>query len=81
MKIILEAFDKLYSAPMEVPEDTGLTFRLAMRQRMQVAMPDKGVPGMSPLNKMATFEFSGYYDGNKAEDGDMPRIYKLVDIH
>ena len=78
MKIRLAAFDKLYSGIMEVPEDTGLQFKLVMQQKAQIANYNQRVPEMKPLHKMATFEWSGYFDGG-TERGI--RIYKLVDIY
>lgn len=82
MKIILEAFGrKLVSHPMDVPEDTGPVFRMALTQPVQVKVGYSGdkVGEWGPIATMCEFEWTG-------ETYDLPtglrgiRRYVLRDI-
>lgn len=81
MKIILKAFDKLSSEVMDVPEETGLTFKLELKQRPQIAFAELDIRAMPPLRKIATFEYSGYSSFIEGENHEVYKIYKLVDIN
>lgn len=82
MKIILEAFGRLRSEPMDVPEDTGHTFKLALTQLPTAIVGyEGGAIGEIPfLSTMCEFEYTGKsYAMGRPED--WPRIYVLKDIY
>ena len=81
MKIVLRAFGNKLSGVMEIPEDTGPRFRLAMTQPIQVYKADyqPEYPLMSiPLNKIANFEWTGSTFSEKGHDWDGAREYQLT---
>ncbi len=82
MKIVLRAFGNKLSGVMEIPEDTGPRFRLAMTQPIQVfkdGYKKDGYPMMStPLNTIANFEWTGSTFSQKDHEWDGAREYQLV---
>lgn len=80
MKIVLEAFGKLRSEPMDVPENTSPVFRLVLNQPIQVKTGYSGdkIGEWGSINTMCEFEWTGKlysYSG-----GESARIYVLRDI-
>lgn len=66
---------------MEVPEDTGPRFRLAMTQPIQVFKADFShqYPMMStPLKAIANFEWTGGTFSQKDHEWDGAREYQLT---
>ena len=68
---------------MEIPEDTGTRFRLAMTQPIQVfnrgGMDD--IPMMNaPLNTVCNFEWTGKIYSQTGHEYDGARVYQLVSI-
>lgn len=89
MKIILEAFGKLKSDVIDVPETCGFEFKMALYESAQVGDIMNGVPTLSPLITLATFQYTGRTSEVPIEikniKGDtifkvFPKIYRLVDI-
>lgn len=80
MKIVLKAFDKLQSEPMDVPEETGLIFRLALSQSPKAITGFSGekVGEIEQIDTMAEFERSG--KSYAFNDGTFAKIYILRDI-
>jgi hypothetical protein len=81
MKIVLRAFENKLSGVMEIPEDTGPRFRLAMTQPIQVYKADykHEYPMMSAgLNKIANFEWTGSTFSQKDHAWDGAREYQLT---
>lgn len=81
MKIVLHAFGNKLKGVMEVPEDTGPRFRLAMTQPIQVFGAGYGdeTPMMSkPLNTIANFEWTGKVYMQTDHEYDGARIYQLT---
>ena len=81
MKIVLLAFGNKLSGVMEIPEDTGFRFCLAMTQPIQVCKADykHEYPLMStPINKIANFEWTGSIFSQKGHDWDGAREYQLT---
>ncbi len=80
MKIVLRAFQGKMSGVMEVPEETGPRFRLAMTQPVQFTMFDSSKHPMmpSPLNVIANFEWTGGTFSQKGHDWDKAREYQLI---
>lgn len=75
MKIILSAFNKMWSHPMDVPEETGRIFKLVLTQPIQAISNFDGdtIYTNPPFNTICEFE----YTGKLIEDA---RIYVLRDI-
>lgn len=82
MKIVLRAFGDKLSGVMEVPEETGQRFRLAMTQPVQVFNSGRDqYPLMdSPLETLCEFEWTGGTFSSKGHDWDGARDYQLVSI-
>ncbi len=83
MKIVLHAFGDKLKGVMEVPEDTGSRFRLAMTQPIQVFNDGNSgdIPMMSqPLHKMAEFEWTGKIYMQTEHEYDGARIYQLTNL-
>ena len=82
MKIVLRAFGNKLSGVMEVPEETGLIFKLAMTQPVSFKTIDqKEVPLMGrPLETICIWEYTGKIFLQKGHDWDNAREYQLVDI-
>lgn len=84
MKIRLEFLEKAYSEIMDVPEETGYTFRMVLKKPVQIANRETGILSGRPLNTVCIFEWCGYFDGDgfKTREGDREsvRIYELRDI-
>ena len=80
MKIVLRAFGTKLSGVMEVPEDTGMRFRLAMTQPIQVYNSGYSEHTLmdAPLDKIATFEWTGSTFHQKNHDWDGAREYQLT---
>jgi len=82
MKIVLRAFGNKLSGVMEVPEETGRKFKLAMTQPITFAKFDgKEHPMMNnPIDKICEFEWSGRTYYQKGHDWDGAREYNLIHI-
>ncbi len=84
MKIVLRAFGNKLSGVMEVPEETGYRFKLAMTQPIQVktvSFEKDGMPMMdSPINTICEFEWTGGTFMQKGHDWDGAREYQLIYI-
>lgn len=85
MKIILHAFGKKLSGVMEIPEETGPRFRLALTQPIQVKTMWGGEsvhPMMnSPIDTICEFEWTGgTYAGGEDHPWSGAREYQLVSI-
>jgi hypothetical protein len=78
MKIVLRAFGDKLSGVMEVPEDTGGRFRLAMVQPIQVR--DKVDLMVAPIQKICVFEWTGKIFSQAGHSWDGAREYQLVGI-
>jgi hypothetical protein len=80
MKIVLRAFGTKLSVVMEVPEETDMRFRLAMTQPIQVYNSGYNEHPLmdAPLNKIATFEWTGSTFHQKDHHWDGAREYQLV---
>lgn len=83
MKIVLRAFGNKLQGVMEVPEETGHRFRLAMTQPIQVKTVDYNEYPMmdSPINKVCEFEWTGSIFRQKDHAWDGAREYQLINIH
>lgn len=87
MKIVLSAFGNKLRGVMEVPEDTGLRFRLALTQPVVVSIFGIGMDiGKKqkmleqPIDKICTFEWTGGTFMEKGHPYDKARDYQLIDI-
>jgi hypothetical protein len=83
MKIVLRAFGGKLSGVMEVPEETGPRFRLALIQPIQAFTADSThkYPLMSgPLETICEFEYTGMTFSQKGHNWDGAREYQLTDI-
>lgn len=60
MKIRLRFFKESYSPVMDVPEETGTTFRMVLTKPLQVGIMKKGIPELRPLDTVCVFEWTGY---------------------
>lgn len=78
MKIRLNFFDRAYSGVMDVPEDTGLTFKLVLTQPRQLAVRE--IPAFPEVRTVCEFEWSGYYDGDNMGITGGVKMYRLVGI-
>ena len=82
MKIILEALGKLKSEVMDVPEETGSKFRMALTQPITVVIT-KGLESAKfpQINTICEFEWTGtyvYYNDQCLTD--KARLYLLRNI-
>lgn len=80
MKIMLEAFNKLRSHPMDVPEDTGRIFRMALTQPLTaiVDMSGQEAGAIPPLHTVCEFEYTGK---TYSIENNYFKIYALSDIY
>lgn len=80
MKIVLHAFGNKLKGVMEIPEDTGIRFRLAMEQPIQIYNDGLSEHQMmtSPIHKIANFEWTGKSYMQTGHEYDGARIYQLV---
>lgn len=74
MKIVLLAFNNKLSGVMEVPEETGMRFKLSMTQPIQFFKKsfEKEYPLMdTPINTICEFEWTGgtFYKKDHPWDG------------
>lgn len=76
MKIILRAFNKLESKPMDIPDNSGLIWRMALSQTPTFTGTDADIP-MVPMRKLGTFEYEGKDIRIGGED---VMVYVLTDI-
>lgn len=82
MKIVLLAFGDKLSGVMEVPEETGIRFKLAMTQPISFKtvrfvehpLMDK------PIDTICEFEYTGKIFSQKGHSYDGAREYQLVNI-
>lgn len=83
MKIVLRAFGGKLSGVMEVPEETGVRFKLAMTQPIQFSKFDsKEYPMMDvPINTICEFEWTGALYSQTSHDWDGAREYQLISIN
>lgn len=84
MKIVLRAFGNKLQGVMEVPEDTGPRFRLAMIQPIQAFnrfTGDKAMMMDAPIDTVCEFEWSGSIFSQKDHPWDGAREYQLVAIN
>lgn len=82
MKIVLHAFGDKLSGVMEIPEDTGTRFRLAMTQPIQAFNDGRSKHDMmqAPIHKVATFEWTGQVYSEDGHRYDGARIYQLTSL-
>ncbi len=83
MKIVLRAFRNKLSGVMEVPEETGTRFKLAMTQPIQVFTESFNTkyPLMDkPLDTICEFEWTGGTFSQKDHEWNGAREYQLVRI-
>lgn len=85
MKIVLRAFGNKLQGLMEVPEETGRSFKLAMTQPTQVANFGLGKKDefnlmKEPLMTLCTFEWNGGIFSQEGHEWDGAKDYQLVDI-
>lgn len=85
MKIVLHAFGQKLSGVMEVPEETGNKFRLAMSQPIVVAnfgysKKDEFNLTNQPIKTVCTFEWTGGTYVQEGHEYDGCREYQLVEI-
>jgi len=82
MKIVLRAFGNKLSGVMEVPEETGNRFRLAMTQPISFKTIDrKDYPLMDrPLYTICEWEWNGRYFIQTGHEWDNAREYQLISI-
>lgn len=83
MKIVLRAFGNKLSGTMEVPEETGHRFKLAMTQPIQ-AFGDgynSEHPMMDrPLDTICEFEWTGKSFSQEGHNWNNAREYQLIQI-
>lgn len=69
---------------MDVPEETGWQFKMALSKPLQIGSLRDGVPELRPLDTICVFEWTGYFDseGTRTKEGtrESVRIYELRDI-
>ena len=84
MKIVLQAFGNKLSGMMEVPEETGSRFKLAMMQPIQftTATLEENRHKMmsSPITTICEFEWTGGTYSQKDHAWDGAREYQLISI-
>ena len=83
MKIVLQAFGNKLSGVMEVPEDTGRNFRLAMTQPIQafkVSHSEQYDLMKSPIETICEFEWTGGIYHQEGHPYHNAREYQLIDI-
>jgi len=82
MKIVLRAFGSKLSGVMEVPEETGNRFRLAMTQPISVKTIDfKDYPLIDkPIETICEWEWTGKIFMQEGHDWNNAREYQLISI-
>lgn len=84
MKIVLKAFQNKLSGVMEVPEETGTRFKLAMTQPIQykhTIFDSGGEPIMkAPILTICEFEWTGGIYSQEGHEYDGAREYTLISI-
>lgn len=83
MKIILTAFGKMKSEPMDVPENTGTTWDMVLTQPISVFKGYNGVElsTKQPFDKRCRFEWTGeMYNWRVGDKYESARKYVLTDI-
>ena len=81
MKIVLSAFGKLRSDPIDVPEETPVTatFRLVYPYDNRPRLKEEPLPSSGgPSYLYAEFRWNGSYLPTGEEE--WPKIYELIDI-
>jgi hypothetical protein len=75
MKIILSAFNKMWSEEMDIPENSGNSWYLILPNKIEYFISDNqlSIPPVT-FDTRCKFEWTGKYNTNSA------KIYKLVDI-
>jgi len=82
MKIVLSAFGNKLRGVMEIPEDTGPRFRLAMTQPITMTHfggKEHALNSM-PVNTICIFEWTGGTFSQEGHPYDKARDYQLIDI-
>lgn len=82
MKIVLHAFGDKLQGVMEVPEETGTKFKLAMTQPIQKLNIDNEEIDLmkNPIMTICTFQWTGKTYSQKDHEYDGARVYQLVEI-
>lgn len=82
MKIVLRAFGNKLSGVMEIPEDVGQRFRLAMSQPVTYKSVDyKEFPLIEgPLDTICEWEWTGKVFSQNGHEWDGAREYQLVSV-
>lgn len=82
MKIVLRAFENKLSGVMEVPENTGLRFKLEMKQPIQVFKGGLEEHNLmdKPIHTVCEFEWTGQTFSQKDHEWDEAREYQLINI-
>jgi len=86
MKIVLRAFNNKLNGVMEVPEETGKEFSLAMSQPIQAysifGSKNNADLMKSPISTICTFQWTGntFLGGSIEHEFDGAREYQLVKI-
>lgn len=83
MKIVLRAFGNKLQGVMEVPEETGPRFKLAMTQPVQMFTKSRNeeYPLMDrPLDTICEFEWTGGTFRQDGHEWDRAREYQLIRI-
>ncbi len=79
MTIILSAFGRLYSKPMEIPEGSGFQWKMALVQPLTRAITTMAskAPDKPTFPAMCVFEWTGHY---VLSEGTRCMEYVLTDI-
>ena len=83
MKIVLRAFGNKLSGVMEVPEETGTRFKLAMTQPITATKFGRNEEGWllkSPIETICEFEWTGGTFMQTGHEYDGAREYQLISI-
>ena len=82
MKIVLSAFGNKLRGVMEVPEETGTRFKLAMTQPITMShWGGKEFPiNTMPIYRIAEFEWTGGTFRQEGHSYDGARDYQLINI-
>ena len=82
MKIVLRAFGNKLSGVMEVPEGTGMRFKLAMTQPISYAKFNRVEPieMNQPIATICEFEWTGGTFMQTDHEYDGAREYQLINI-
>jgi hypothetical protein len=84
MKIVLGAFQNKLCGVMEVPEETGMRFKLVMTQPVQFKSlgfgEEKHALMDCPVETLCEFEYTGMTFMQKDHPWDGAKEYQLIDI-